>query len=123
VTETATIANIATAADFIREIKKLGCKFSLDDFGSGNASYQYLKNLPVDFIKIDGAFIKDIHTSKDDYALVKSMQEIAHLMGKWTIAEFVENDEIIAILREIGVDYLQGYGIHKPTPLSEIDFS
>lgn len=121
VTETATIANIATAADFIREIKKMGCKFSLDDFGSGNASYQYLRNLPVDFIKIDGAFIKDIHTSKDDYALVKSMREIAHLMGKWTIAEFVENDEIIGILREIGVDFLQGYAIHKPTPITEIE--
>lgn len=120
ITETATIANIATAADFIREIKKIGCKFSLDDFGSGNASYQYLKNLPVDYIKIDGTFIQDIHNNQDDYAMVKSIQEIARLMGKWTIAEFVENDEIIAILKEIGVDYLQGYGIHKPTPLEEI---
>ena len=73
-----------------------------------------------DFIKIDGTFIKDIHTSQDDYAMVKSIREIAHLMGKWTIAEFVENDEIIAILKEIGVDYFQGYGIHKPTPLENI---
>lgn len=121
ITETATIANIATAADFIREIKKIGCKFSLDDFGSGNASYQYLKNLPVDFIKIDGEFVKDIHNNKNDYALVKSIKEIANLMGKWTIAEYAENDEIIAILKEIGVDYLQGYGIHMPTPLEEIN--
>ena len=120
ITETATIANIATAADFIREIKKIGCKFSLDDFGSGNASYQYLKNLPVDFIKIDGEFVKGIHNNKNDYALVKSIKEIANLMGKWTIAEYAENDEIIAILKEIGVDYLQGYGVHMPTPLEEL---
>ena len=108
------MANIATAADFIREIKKIGCKFSLDDFGSGNASYQYLKNLPVDFIKIDGEFVKDINNNPNDYALVKSIKEIARLMGKWTIAEYAENDEIIAILKEIGVDYAQGYGVSEP---------
>ncbi len=87
VTETATIANIAAAADFIREIKKIGCKFSLDDFGSGNASYQYLKHLPIDFLKIDGTFIQNIVNSPDDYAMVKSINEIAHFMGKLTIAE------------------------------------
>ncbi len=121
ITETATIANIATAADFIREIKQLGCQFSLDDFGSGNASYQYLKHLPVDYIKIDGSFVQDIHNNKDDYAMVKSIQQIASLMEKKTIAEYAENDQIITILKEIGVDFLQGYGIAKPVPLEEID--
>ena len=120
VTETATINNLAEAADFIREIKKLGCKFSLDDFGSGNASYQYLKHLPVDYLKIDGMFVQDIDNNDDDFALVKSIHEIAHLMGKKTIAEYAETDQIIDKLRDIGVDYVQGFAISKPTPLSDI---
>ncbi len=122
VTETATINNLAEAADFIREIKKLGCKFSLDDFGSGNASYQYLRHLPVDYLKIDGMFVKGIDKNQDDYALVKSINEIAHLMGKETIAEYAESDTIIEQLREIGVDYIQGYAISKPTPLTNLHF-
>jgi diguanylate cyclase (GGDEF)-like protein len=120
VTETATINNLSEAADFIRNIKKVGCTFSLDDFGSGNASYQYLKHLPVDYLKIDGMFVKDIDKNPDDYALVKSINDIAHLMGKKTIAEYAETKEIIAILKEINVDYVQGYAIDMPTPLSEI---
>ncbi len=120
VTETATINNLAEAADFIREIKKVGCKFSLDDFGSGNASYQYLKHLPVDYLKIDGMFVKDIVNNKNDYALVKSINEIAHLMGKKTIAEYTESEDILTRLKEIGVDYAQGYAISKPIPLSQI---
>ncbi|ARN75336.1 DUF1631 family protein [Oceanicoccus sagamiensis] len=120
VTETATINNLSEAADFIREIKKLGCKSSLDDFGSGNASYQYLKHLPVDYLKIDGMFVKDIHTNADDFALVKSIHEIAHLMGKQTIAEYAESKEVIALLQEIGVDYLQGFAVSKPRLLADI---
>jgi EAL domain-containing protein (putative c-di-GMP-specific phosphodiesterase class I) len=120
VTETATINNLAEAADFIREIKKIGCTFSLDDFGSGNASYQYLKHLPVDHLKIDGLFVQDLVNNKDDYALVKSINEIAHLMGKKTIAEYAESDEIIALLKEIGVDYVQGYAVDMPTLLEDI---
>ena len=120
VTETATINNLAKAADFIREIKKIGCKCSLDDFGSGNASYQYLKHLPVDYLKIDGMFVKDMDENKDDYALVKSINDIAHLMGKKTIAEHVESDKLIELLRDIGVDYVQGYAISKPIELSKL---
>ena len=120
VTETATINNLSETADFIREIKQMGCKFSLDDFGSGNASYQYLKHLPVDYLKIDGMFVKDIDKNPDDYALVKSINDIAHLMNKKTIAEYAESQAIIDILKEIGVDYVQGYAISKPTPLTEL---
>ncbi|WP_159931094.1 DUF1631 family protein [Oceanicoccus sp. KOV_DT_Chl] len=120
VTETATINNLTEAADFIREIKRVGCKFSLDDFGSGNASYQYLKHLPVDYLKIDGMFVQDIVNNKNDYALVKSINEIAHLMGKKTIAEYAETEEIITVLKEIGVDYIQGYAISRPELLTQI---
>lgn len=120
ITETATINNLSEAADFIRNVKRVGCKFSLDDFGSGNASYQYLKHLPVDYLKIDGMFVKDIDKNPDDYALVKSINDIAHLMGKKTIAEFAETDQIVAVLKELGVDYLQGYAIDKPTPLIDL---
>lgn len=120
VTETAAIANLADAVDFIREMQAIGCKFSLDDFGSGLSSYSYLKNLPVDFVKIDGAFIRDMHRNTSDYMMVRSINEMAHFMGKRTIAEYVENDEILAKLREIGVDFAQGYGIEKPRPLSTL---
>lgn len=121
VTETATINNIAAVADFIREIKKMGCKFSLDDFGSGNASYQYLRHLPVDYIKIDGMFVQEIDRNPNDFALVKSIHEIAHLMGKKTVAEYAESEPIIDKLKEIGVDYIQGYAIGMPTVLSDIN--
>jgi diguanylate cyclase (GGDEF)-like protein len=121
ITETATIDNMVTAADFIREIKKIGCKCSLDDFGSGNASYQYLKHLPVDYLKIDGEFVRNIHENLDDYALVKSINEIAHLMGKETIAEYTESEQILTVLKEIGVDNVQGYEVGMPTLLTTIE--
>lgn len=114
VTETAAIANLSQVSEFIRTLRDRGCKFALDDFGSGLSSYAYLKELPVDFLKIDGAFIKDICTDPIDYAMVKSINEIGHVMGKKTIAEFVESQEIIEKLREIGVDYAQGYAIDRP---------
>jgi diguanylate cyclase (GGDEF)-like protein len=120
VTETATINNIAEVADFIREIKKMGCKFSLDDFGSGNASYQYLRHLPVDYIKIDGMFVQEIDKNPSDLALVKSIHEIARLMGKKTVAEFAESQQIIDVLSDIGVDYMQGYAIGMPLVLQDI---
>lgn len=122
VTETATINNLAEAADFIREVKKIGCRFSLDDFGSGNASYQYLKHLPVDYLKIDGMFVQEMDKNKNDYALVTSINEIAHLMGKKTIAEYAETEELVRLLNEIGVDYVQGYAVSYPTPLDELQF-
>lgn len=120
ITETTAITNLAEAQRFITELKTLGCKFALDDFGSGLSSFGYLKALPVDYLKIDGQFVKDIANDPIDYAMVRSMNEIGKLLGKQTIAEFVENDEIRAKLAEIGVDYVQGYGIAMPRPLAAV---
>ena len=95
-------------------MKKIGIKFALDDFGSGLSSFGYLKKLPVDFLKIDGSLVRNIETEPTDKAIVESINAIAHMMGMKTIAEFVENDEIADILKEMGVDYIQGYAIGKP---------
>ena len=121
ITETAGIANLSNASEFILAVKKTGCMFALDDFGSGLSSYAYLKNLPVDFLKIDGMFIKNMDSNPYDYAVVKSITEIGHFMGKKIIAEFVENEGILALLREIGVDYAQGYVIAKPQSLTTLE--
>ena len=120
VTETAAIANLSYATGFIDQLKRRGCLFSLDDFGSGLSSFAYLKNLPVDYLKIDGLFVKDILDDKVDLAMVKSINEVGHVMGKKTIAEFVENEKIFNVLNVLGVDYAQGYGIGKPVPLDEL---
>lgn len=120
ITETAAITHIVMAERFILELKKLGCKFALDDFGSGLSSFGYLKNLPVDFLKIDGVFVKSLVEDKIDYAMVKAINEIGHIMGMQTIAEFVESEGIKEILIELGVDYAQGYCIHRPQPFEEI---
>ena len=120
ITETAAISNLNVATTFITELGQLGCKFALDDFGSGLSSFGYLKNLPVNYLKIDGMFVKDMVTDPIDRAMVKSINDIGHVMGMKTIAEFVENDAIRDQLAEIGVDYVQGYGIEKPLPVSEI---
>lgn len=117
VTETAAIANLSQATEVIRELKELGCMFALDDFGSGLSSFAYLKNLPVDYLKIDGQFVQGMVDDPIDQAMVKSINEIGHVMGMRTIAEFVETQEILEALREIGVDYAQGYGIDKPHPM------
>ncbi len=98
----------------------MGCQFSLDDFGSGLSSFGYLKNLEVDYLKIDGMFVRDIVDDPIDHAMVKSINEIGQVMGMKIIAEFVENDEIKGMLREIGVNYAQGYGIGKPQPFDEL---
>lgn len=118
ITETSAIANLQKAATFINEIKELGCSFALDDFGSGMSSLTYLKNLPVDYLKIDGNFVKNIVNDPIDRATVECFNRIGEVMNIQTIAEFVENDAIIAQLKEIGVNYAQGYGIDKPAPLS-----
>jgi EAL domain-containing protein (putative c-di-GMP-specific phosphodiesterase class I) len=114
ITETAAVANLAAAEKMITELRELGCRFSLDDFGVGFTSFTYLKHLPVDFIKIDGAFVRDLSEQSDDLLLVKSLAEIAHGLGKKTVAEFVENEESLLILKRLGVDYAQGYHIGKP---------
>ena len=120
ITETAAFASVDAANRFIRHLKGLGCTFSLDDFGTGLASYSYLRNLNVDYVKIDGMFVKDLIENPADHAVVKSISEIARFMGKQTIAECVESTPILDALREIGVDYAQGWGVERPKPLDEI---
>ena len=122
VTETAAIANLTSASRFIKALCQQGCLFALDDFGSGLSSFAYLKNLPVNFLKIDGMFVKDIVDDVIDRAMVKSINEIGHVMGKKTIAEFVEDDQILEELGKIGVDFAQGYGIDRPQPLGQIPY-
>jgi EAL domain-containing protein (putative c-di-GMP-specific phosphodiesterase class I) len=120
ITETSAIANLPSAKRFIQTLKKLGCRFSLDDFGTGMSSFSYLKHLEVDFIKIDGNFVAEILNSKTDRAMVEMIVHVARVMGKSTIAEFVESEEILEALREIGVDYAQGYAIGRPSPFTEM---
>lgn len=116
ITETVAIRNLAKAAQFINKFKAIGCHFALDDFGSGMSSFAYLKNLPVDYLKIDGVFVKDIVKDAIASEMVEAIARIASVMKIQTIAEFVENDNILSKLRSLGVDYAQGYGIGKPSP-------
>ena len=118
ITETAAIASYSQANRFINALKELGCKFALDDFGTGLSSFGYLKHFPVDFLKIDGSFVKEILHDPIDREMVRSINEIGHLTGKQTIAEFAENEEIITMLRGMGVDYAQGYGVSEPKPVT-----
>lgn len=115
ITETAAIANIAAAKIFIAKLKDMGCQFALDDFGTGFCSFAYLKNLPVDKLKIDGSFVQSLDTSKVDRAMVQSMNQIAHALGKQTIAEFVQNEQTLTLLNSYGVDYAQGYFLGRPS--------
>ncbi len=117
VTETAAIANLSHAIRFISILRGMGCLFALDDFGSGLSSFAYLKNFTVDYLKIDGRFVKDMLDDEIDCAMVQAINNIGHAMKICTIAEFVENDAILAKLKEIGVDYAQGFGISKPMPV------
>lgn len=120
ITETAAIANLEDAARFIRILKGMGCKFSLDDFGSGMSSFQYLKNLPVDYLKIDGSYVRDLVHEPIDRAMVEAVNQVGHAMGMKTIAEFVENQATLDALADIGVDFAQGYGIAKPAPIENL---
>jgi diguanylate cyclase (GGDEF)-like protein/PAS domain S-box-containing protein len=114
ITETSAISNLASAIKFINELKGLGCYFSLDDFCAGMSSFAYLKHLPVDFLKIDGSFVRDMLDDPINRAMVEVINHIGHVMGKRTIAEFVETPQIEQALLEIGVDYAQGYNIERP---------
>ncbi|MCB1791444.1 MAG: DUF1631 family protein [Gammaproteobacteria bacterium] len=120
VTETAAVASLSCAAGIIHGLKHLGCHIALDDFGSGQASYAYLKELPVDWLKIDGVFVRDIAEDRNDFAVVRSINEIGHFLGKKTIAEYVKDAATLDMVAEIGVDYAQGFAIAKPMLLDEL---
>ncbi len=120
ITETAAITNINEATKFIAKLKKFGIKFSLDDFGSGVSSFGYLKTLPVDYLKIDGQFIRDLLDSPIDQATVRCITEVAHVTGKKTIAEWVESEEVESMLKDMGIDSTQGYLRHCPAPLNQM---
>jgi len=120
VTETAAVADLSRTAGIIQDLKAMGCMVALDDFGSGLASYSYLKSLPVDWLKIDGAFVRKIAADQDDYAVVKSINEIGHFLGKKTIAEYVADEDILRLVREIGVDFAQGYAISRPLLMDDL---
>ena len=117
ISETIAIANLGNTRKFITALKGKGCSFALDDFGSGLSSFGYLKNLPVDYIKIDGTFIRDLLTDSVDREMVTTIRRVGQIVNKKTIAEFVENDETRQALLEIGIDYAQGYAIAKPRPI------
>lgn len=120
VTESTAIERLSVAREFIESMQALGCRFAIDDFGTGHASFSYLKLLPVDTVKIDGLFVKDITSNAADEAMVRSINEIAKVLGKQTVAEFVQGDSALQCLRQIGVDYAQGYGIEQPIPIDEL---
>jgi diguanylate cyclase (GGDEF)-like protein/PAS domain S-box-containing protein len=119
-TETVAIANLQVAANMMRQLKELGCTLALDDFGSGMSSFSYLKQLPVDVVKIDGSFVRNMLGNTVDYAMVEAVNNIAHKMGLATLAEYVESPALIQALDEMGVDLLQGYGVSRPQSLAEM---
>jgi len=120
VTETTAVASLTKAQQFMRTLRPLGCRFALDDFGVGVSSFTYLKHLPVDYLKIDGSFVKDMLDDPVNRAMVEAIHRIGHIMGKKTIAESVERRETLKALRAIGVDYAQGFGIASPAPFGSV---
>jgi len=120
VTETAVVTNLADAANFMGEARALGVKTALDDFGAGSSSFGYLKKLPLDYLKIDGQFIRNILTDPLDAAAVRCFVDVARVVGLKTVAEFVESEEIQRHLAELGVDLVQGYHVHRPGPLPTV---
>ncbi len=123
ITETAAIAQLGAAADFIHTLGAAGFRFALDDFGTGLSSFGYLKHLKVQSLKIDGLFVRDMDRDPADYALVRAMNEVGHAMGITTVAEYVETEEVAGMLRAMGVDYGQGFGLAVPVPLADLETS
>ena len=119
ITETSAVRDLARAQRFIGDMRALGCRFALDDFGTGFCSFNYLRALDVDYFKIDGSFVRDLESSPLSMAVIRSITDIAHVLDKQTIAEHTENEAILASLRELGVDFAQGYGIHRPEPIEQ----
>jgi EAL domain-containing protein (putative c-di-GMP-specific phosphodiesterase class I) len=120
ITETTAVASLSKATEFMTTLRGLGCRFALDDFGVGVSSFTYLKHLPVDYLKIDGSFVKDMLHDPVNYAMVEAIHRIGHIMGKKTIAESVEHHDTLKALRTIGVDYAQGFGIARPVPFGRM---
>jgi len=120
ITETAAIANLSNAIEFIHEIRNIGCQFALDDFGAGLSSFSYLKAIPVDYLKIDGSFVRDMNEDPMNYAIVQAINEIGHVAGLQTVAEYVESSETLGLLQDIGVDLAQGYCIERPHSVNQI---
>jgi len=116
ITETAAVSDFPAARSFIHAVRELGCAFSLDDFGVGFSSFNYIKQLPIDYVKIDGSFVRTLVDSPDDQVFVRALAEVARGFGKKTVAEFVEDERTLNMLRTFGVDYAQGYHIGKPRP-------
>jgi EAL domain-containing protein (putative c-di-GMP-specific phosphodiesterase class I) len=117
ITESAVIANMDIAQQFVNGLRKIGCRFALDDFGSGLSTFDYLKQLNVDYVKLDGSLVRDVATSRVSQAMVHAVNYVAHVMGMKSIAEFVESDATLQTLRNLSVDYAQGYALGKPQPL------
>jgi EAL domain-containing protein (putative c-di-GMP-specific phosphodiesterase class I) len=120
ITETAVVRNLDQAQRFIRKLRKLGCRLALDDFGTGHCSFAYLKDMSVQYIKIDGVFIRDILDNPLSEAIVSSVTNIAKVMHAYTVAEHVENDRVLQHLQQYDIDYVQGFAIARPRPLSEV---
>ena len=123
ITETSVVQNVEKSVDFINSIKQLGVKFSLDDFGTGLSSFSYLKRFPVDFLKIDGEFVRDILENETSFVFVRSMTEVGHSLDMKVIAEFVESDTVYERLREANIDYIQGYHVGKPVAIETLELS
>ena len=119
ITETEAITSLSRTRALMEEARRTGCRFALDDFGSGMASYGYLKDLPVDFLKIDGSFVRRLHRDPVSRAMVRSIHELGRLMGKYTIAEFVVNSSVLEEIEALGIDYAQGFHLGEPRPLEE----
>ena len=119
-TESASMANIAATQRMIEQLRQVGCRFALDDFGTGFSTFSYLKQFPVESIKVDGSFIAQLDKNKEDQAVVRAITEVAQALGKQTVAEYVENEAVLALVKELGIDFAQGYFIGPPSPVEEI---
>ena len=122
-TETTAIENMNEARQLSERLIELGCRFALDDFGAGFGSFYYLKYLPFDFLKIDGDFIRRLPSNLTDQSMVEAMVQVCHRLGKQVIAEYVEDEETLELLRSYGVDFAQGYHIGRPLPVDQVEWA